>query len=169
MNHVTLKWAAVIAALLALAAGCSQEPKQPSEVELQARAIIDETFAGNAENWFAVEKNGGRLRLVELHGPQMSLHKQGVSETERMNGLSERDKLTVTCRQYRWFDGTWSEWKTGTGENELAAAVFRDLVADWGVRLEKKNGQWTASRAAATHDFQRDRGLLLQMMRQAPP
>lgn len=169
MNHVTLKRSAVIAALLALAAGCSQEPKQPSEVELQARAIIDETFVGNAENWFAVEKVGGKVRLVELHGPQMSLHEQSVSETERMNGFTERAKLTVTCRQYRWFDGTWSEWRPGTGENALVGAVFSVVMADWGMRLEKKNGQWTATQAAATHNFQRDRDLLVRIMRQAPP
>jgi hypothetical protein len=171
MSHIILKRSAVVAALLGLilAAGCSQQPKQPSEVELQARAILNETFAGDAENWFAVEKTGGKLRLVELHGPQMSLHEQSISETERMNGVSVRAKLTVTCRQYRWFEGTWSEWRPGMGENALVGALFSVLAADWGMRLEKKNGQWTATEAGATHNFQRDRELLVRMMRQAPP
>jgi hypothetical protein len=137
-------------------------------VDLQAKAILDATFAGNAEDWFAVEKTGGKLRLVQLHHPRMSLRELSVSETERMNGLSERANVTVSCRQYRWFDGTWSEWQTGSGSNGLLAGLMGGLLADWGTRLEKKNGQWTF-RHSAGRDFQRDRDLLLRMMRQTTP
>jgi hypothetical protein len=153
---------------LVVATGCRQQPRQPSEVEAQATAILNETFAGDTENWFAVEKIGGGLRLTELHHPKMSLIGQNVSETDRMNGVSERAKLVVTCTQFRWFDGGWSEWKGGTGGNGLIGEMMTVLVADWGVRLEKKNGQWTAQPAAASHNFQRDRALLARMLSQTP-
>jgi hypothetical protein len=169
MSHPILTRLAVVAALtgLILTAGCSDQPRQPSEVELQAKAILDATFAGNAEDWFAVEKIGGKLRLMQLHHPKMSLGRQGISETERMNGLSERVSLTVTCRQYRWYDGNWSEWKEGIGANSFAAALMGSLLSEWGMKLEKKNGQWTPRRISGAHDFQSDRALLLRMMQQA--
>ena len=160
----------VVAAFVGLiiGAGCRQQPRQPSEIEAHATAILSETFVGDAENWYAIEKVGGKSRLTELHHPKMSLIEQNVSETDRMNGVSERAKLVVTCTQFRWFDGSWSEWKAGTGGNGLIGEMMTVLVADWGVRLEKKNGQWTSQPAAAAHNFQRDRALLARMMSEAP-
>lgn len=172
MSSLLLTRLMAVAAIsgFALIVGCSDQsapPKQPSEVELQAKAIIDTTFAGNAEDWFAVEKVGGKLRLVQLHHPRMSMSRQSVSETEQMNGLTERAVLTVTWRQYRCFEGSWSEWTVGSGVNDLAVALMGALLADWGMRLEKKNGSWTV-RHSAGHDFEHDHDLLVRMMRQVP-
>jgi hypothetical protein len=172
MRYILLIRLVAIAALagFALTAGCGDQPatpKQPTELELQATAIIDTTFVGNAEDWFAVEKVGGKLRLAQLHHPKMSMSRQSVSETEQMNGLTERAILTVNCRQYRYFEGSWSEWKAGSGENDVAVALLGPLLADWGMRLEKKNGTW-AIRHSAGHDFEHDHDLLLRMMGQVP-
>jgi len=168
MRSATLRHIAVIAALagMLLAGGCTDQPRQPSEVELQAKAILGATFGGNTDDWFAVQNYGGKLRLVQLHHPASSLSRQSVTETEQMNGLTERANLTVNCRQIRWYDGAWSEWQPGSGSNGLLSGLMPGLLADWGTRLEKKNGQWTF-RHSAGHDFQRDRASLARMMHQA--
>ncbi len=160
-----LMWLTSLLVLL----GCSQQSKQPSEVEQQAAAILNQTFAGDSEYWFAVDTVAGKPRLTQLHRPRMSLQPVPISETDRMNGVTDRAVLSVHCSQYRWFDGKWSEWKAGTGENALVSTLMGNLLADWGVRLEKKNGQWTTQPSATiAHHFQSDHALLARMMSQTP-
>jgi len=170
MNHApSIRFAAI--AVFFLAAGCSQEPKQPSELEQQVQAIINETFAGNTENWFAVDSSWGKTRLVELHGPAMSWREENVSETERMNGVELKAVVWVNCRQFRSFDGKWSEWQQGAGATQGMGAVLLEamgpLTAHWSAHLQKKNGQWTVNSGGAGGQFRRDRGLLRQLMQQA--
>ena len=136
------------------------------------RQVLNETFVGDSENWFAVEKSSGKVHLVELHRPSMGWREDGVSETEQMNGITVKAAVWVNCRQYRSYDGHWSEWHQGAGATGgvggLLLEAMGPLVGQWSAHLQKKNAQWTVSFGGLGSQYQRDRNLLLRMVQETP-
>lgn len=164
----------VVAAIAVLieSAGCSRKARRPTETELMVRQVLNETFTGNAEDWFAVEKAYGRLRLVELHGPTLGWRPEDVSETDRMNGITAKAEMWVNCRQVRRYDGHWSEWQQAAGSTggvgRLLLSAMGPLTAQWSAHLQKKNGRWTISFGGAGAQYQRDHALLVGMLTRTP-
>jgi len=160
----------VVALAAALSvAGCRDQPAQPrplSEAEIQAQAVFGATFAGGKDDWFALERSGGKLRVAQLRHPTTTFRRQDVTATEQVNGLTEWADLTVSCRQIRWNDGAWSEWQPGSGDPGLIGALAGGRSVDWDMHFEKKNGHWTY-RHTAGYDFVRDRPLLAKMIKEA--
>ncbi len=156
---------------LLLAFGCSEKSREPSEAQVQANAIINETFVGNSESWLAAEKFAGKIRLVQLRHPRPSLVEQNISDTQRLNGVTVLAVLSVTCEQQRTWDGAWSEWHEGMGggAKELVIAMTSGLLADWSIHLEKKNGVWSAQNRTTIHNFQQDKSLLQSLIQKARP
>jgi hypothetical protein len=156
---------------LLLASGCSEKSKEPSEAQVQANALINETFVGNHESWFAAEKFAGKIRLIQLRHPRPSLVEQSVTDTQRLNGVTVLAVLSLTCEQQRTWDGAWSEWKEGMGGGAkgLVVAMTSGLLADWSIHLEKKNGTWSARNSTPFHDFQQNKSLLQSLLQKARP
>ena len=156
---------------LFLAFGCSEKSREPSEAQVQANALINETFGGNSESWFAAEKFAGKIRLIQLRHPRPSLVEQNISDTQRLNGVTVLAVLSVTCEQQRTWDGAWSEWHEGMGggAKELVIAMTSGLLADWCIHLEKKNGVWSTHNSTPFHDFQQNKSLLQSLLQKARP
>jgi hypothetical protein len=148
--------------------GCGRDPAQPSEAQLQANGVLNATFRGNTEFWFGVEEFGGRHYLREFHNPKSTLLAKAVTDTDRMNGISQRFVLSVTFEQYRTWDGAWSEWKAGTagGSKDLINAMVGGLFGYWVISFEKKNDQWDQRIVNGRH-FLSDRQLLATLMANA--
>ena len=125
---------------------CSRQPAPPTEREARATLLMEQTFKGSKEYWFAANRlsGGKRFQLVELHNPSTSLYSVPVSETDRMNGLSDRFKLVVECDQWRTWDGKWTPWKEGTGgKAALTNTMFPSAaVGFWVIQFEAVNGEW---------------------------
>lgn len=177
MKRRLLAWPLHITAMAVMigSAGCgrrSRTARPSTETELMVRQVLSETFAGNAESWFAVEKTSGRLRLVELHGPTMGWRVDDVSETERMNGVTEKAAVWVNCRQFRRYDGRWSEWQQGTGAARgvggLLLGAMGPLAAQWSAHLQKKHGRWVVTFGGAGSQYQRNRAVLLRILKETP-
>ena len=149
--------------------GCAKEPAKPSEAEVQVNVILNARFRGTREFWFAQEMVGGaKRRLTEFHNPRTTLLAQPVTDTDRMNGISERYHLTLTAEQIRWWDGKWSDWVTGTGGGgkEAINALVGGLFGYWVVILEKKNGEWSM-RSLNGRQFDTDKASLTALIVQA--
>jgi hypothetical protein len=151
--------------------GCSQEASQPSEGEMQATALLADTFTGPKDLWFAAEKVLGseKHRLVELHNPRTSFSEVNVSATDRMNGITERCRLVVECDQSRTWDGQWSVWKDDTaGKAQLLNLLTPSLgVGYWVIQFEKLNGEWHSRNSFPVHNLVQNQTLRDALMRKA--
>jgi hypothetical protein len=156
---------------LLVASGCSEKSKEPSEAQAQANALVDETFIGDRESWFAAERFAGKIRLIQLRHPRPSLVEQSVTETQRLNGITEIAVLSLTWEQQRTWDEKWSEWQAGMGggAKERIIALSSGLLADWSLHLEKKDGIWSTRNRTPIHDFQQNKSLLQSLMQKARP
>jgi len=159
----------LIACAYIASAGCN---RNPSECQLQCAAVIQQTFKGTAEgDYFAAEKILGtkKLRLVQFHKPRTSVLARPVTDTDRMNGVSGRCALTLTCEQFRYWDGSWTEWQQGSGGGgkEIMNALVGGAFGYWAIVLEKKNGQWTTRNMLPIHDFLVDQAQLASLMQRA--
>src|ERR1035438_1708975 len=166
-----LWWIFVCSGVALCLGACSKEASQPSEGESQANALLKETFTGSKDYWFAVEKLGGseRYGLVQLHNPQISFSAVGVSETDRMNGISERCRLVVECDQSRSWNGQWSVWKDDTaGKARFLNAITPSLgVGYWVIQFEKLNDEWHSRNSFPVHNLVQDQEMLDALMRKA--
>ncbi len=151
--------------------GCSRQSAPPTEREAKANLLIDQTFKGSKEYWFAVNRlpGGKKFQLVELHNPSTSLYSVPVSETDRMNGVSERFKFVVECDQSRTWDGKWTPWKEETGgKAALANTMFPSAAMGfWVIQFEAANGEWHTKNAFPLRDLAQDRMALVALMRDA--
>jgi hypothetical protein len=156
---------------LLLASGCAEKPREPSEAQAQANALIIETFVGNHESWFAAEKFAGKIRLIQLRHPRPSLVEQSVTDTQRLNGITAIIVISLTWEQQRTWDGAWSEWHKGMGggAKELSIARSSGLLADWSLHVEKKDGGWSVRNRTPIHDFQQNKSLLQSLLQKARP
>ena len=151
--------------------GCSREPSPPSESETIVTELLARTFKGSEEYWFAVNKSPGSQKgqLVELHNPHASLFPLNVTETDQMNGISQRFKVVVDCTQSRSFDKNWTPWQDGTaGKNFLLNSFFPGAAAGyWIMQFEKKDGEWHARNIWPVNNLTQDDALLDTLMRKA--
>jgi hypothetical protein len=156
---------------LLLASGCSEKSKEPSEAQVQANALINETFVGNHESWFAAEKFAGKIRLIQLRHPRPSLVEQSVTDTQRLNGITAIIVISLTWEQQRTWDEKWSEWHEGMGGGAKERIIARSsgLLADWSIHSEKKNGIWSARNRTPLHAFQQNKSLLQSLIQKARP
>lgn len=130
--------------------GCGKKAGQPRPVpegEAFSVKLLNARFSQREGRWLALETRAGnpKPRLIELNKPTVSLDRSNVSETDRMNGVSERYAFSIFCEQYRYWDGTWSEWKKGTGGDGtvvLVHAMTGGLLGYQHFEIEKKNGGW---------------------------
>ncbi len=129
-------------------AGCSPEPAPKTQGEAQtfALSIINERFVERDGRWLALEidPRNNPTRLIELNKPSIRFEPAHVSDTDRMNGVSERYSLSVFCEQFRYWGGSWTEWKTGTGGSTKAIvhAITAGTLGYQSYQLEKKKGEW---------------------------
>jgi hypothetical protein len=99
-------------------AACGQQPaadSSGSEAQVQATALLNTFIQQGSGDWFAVQKFGSQKCLVEMHNPAADYRPKVVTDTDRMNGVTQRGFLTVTCEQFRIWNGHWSDWKASTG------------------------------------------------------
>ena len=130
--------------------GCEKKAETPrpiSEAEKFSITLLNARFSERGGRWLALETRAGtqKPRLVELNKPTMSFEARSFSETDRMNGVSERYTFCIFCEQYRYWDGTWSEWQQGTGGGGTVALVHvmtGGLLGFQYFEIEKKNGVW---------------------------
>ena len=147
-----MKFQATLAFLSVIATcACSREGVQlahaPSANEIQADTLLNSTFRlTTTGDWCAVNKLLGskKLQLVQLHGPRTSIYAVPVTETDRMNGVSQRFKLVVECSQSRTWDRTWTPWIDGTaGRAQITNTFFPSAaIGFWVIQFEQANGQW---------------------------
>ena len=158
----------LIACAYFASAGCS---RKPSEGQLQSAFLIQQTFKSVAGDYFAAEKTLGtkKLRLVQFHKPRTSVLARPVTDTDRMNGVSDRCTLTLTCEQFHCWDSSWTEWQQGSGGGgkDIINALVGGAFGYWSIVLEKKNGQWTARNMIPIHDFLADQAQLSSLMQRA--
>jgi hypothetical protein len=151
--------------------GCSRQPAPPTEREAKANLLINQTFKGSKEFWFAASKllGGKKLQLVQLHNPSTSLYSVPVSETDRMNGVSERFKLVVECEQSRTWDGKWTPWREETGSKAaITNTMFPSAaVGFWVIQFEAVNGEWHTKNTFPVRDLAQDKVALDALMRDA--
>jgi hypothetical protein len=165
-------WRFLIFSGVALCLGaCSKEETQPSEGESQANALLKETFTGSKDYWFAVEKLSGseHYGLVQLHNPKISFSAGSVTETDRMNGITERCRLVVECDQSRSWDGKWSIWKDDTaGRAQFLNMITPSLgVGFWVIQFEKRNDEWHSRNSFPIHNLVQDQEMRDALMRKA--
>jgi hypothetical protein len=150
---------------------CSRQPSPETEREAKANLLLGQTFEGSKEFWFAANKlpGAGKFQLVQLHNPKTTLYSVPVSDTDRMNGVSDRFKVVVECEQSRIWDGKWTLWKEETGGRaSLLNTVFPSAaVGYWVIQFEAVNGEWHTRNAFPVHDLVQDKGALDALMRKA--
>lgn len=157
---------------LIVGAACSPTPeaKGPTEAEQFALNVINQRFAERDGRWLALEKQlaSNKPRLTELNKPTTQLQARSISETDRMNGITDRYVLSVFHEQIRHWNGNWSEWSAGTGgtKNALTHIITSGLLAYQSYRLEKKNGQWIIHEQSP-RTLLTDRTMLAQFMQAA--
>jgi len=163
-----IAWWAFVYAIVAIGlSACSRQIVPPSEGEEQARALLAQTFSGSKEYWFAVEKPLGfeKCRLVQLHNPQISFSTLGVTETDQMNGITERCRLVVECDQSRSWDGVWSYWKDDTAGKAQILNFIGPGVGYWVIRFEKVDGEWHSKNTFPVHNLVQNQSLRKTLMR----
>jgi len=151
--------------------GCAKAPPQPSAVEIQANDLLNKTFVAKGEYWFAVEMTHSGPQLHELRHPRSQLIQQDLTDTQRLNGITHRAVVYVTCEQFRTWNGRWSDWRDGEGggSKEIAVAFLGGSLAHWNANLEQKNGVWNAPKSSSGSGFQQNRALVISLVRQADP
>jgi len=134
---------------------CSRQPAPPTEREARATLLMEQTFKGSKEYWFAANRlsGGKRFQLVELHNPS----------------TSDRFKLVVECDQWRTWDGKWTPWKEGTGgKAALTNTMFPSAaVGVWVIQFEAVNGEWHTRNTFGISDLAQDKVALDSLMRDA--
>jgi len=139
---------------------------------LHANSILNQTFIASRDgDWFALEKVQGprKFRMVQFHRPSISLLAQPVSDTDRMNGISERCVLTLMSEQYRYWSVEWTEWKPGSskGGGEFINSIVGGAFGYWTLSMERKKGQWIVRNKIPIHDFKEDKTLLKSFLKEA--
>jgi hypothetical protein len=161
----------VVVASAFLIIGCNRKPAEPSESESLASALLTHTFKGSNEFSYAVNATGAQKpRLVELHNLQSSMLSLPVTETDQMNGITQRFKVVVDCTQSRSFDGQWTPWVDGSAHSALPMlnSVFPSAAAGyWVIQFEKKNGQWSTKNTFPVHNLLQNDALLTELMQAA--
>ncbi len=127
--------------------GCSKKTAPaPTEAESFAMSVVNARFVERDGRWLALEtiKGTTKTRLIELNKPTLQFNAGRVSETDQMNGITQRCTLSVFCEQSRYWNGTWSDWKAGTGGSKpsLVNALTNGTFGYQHYQLEKKNGEW---------------------------
>ena len=153
--------------------GCSERQAEVSEGQTRASALLATTFQGNKEHLFAAQPIGhaAKYRLVELRNPVTNFRDLPPSETDRLNGVTDRCRLTLNASQVRYWDGQWSEWHAGTGEHAAAGGLLNvfsgGLMGEWVTTLEKKDGVWSQRDMTGIRDLSQDTTLVGSMIRDA--
>lgn len=144
------RWLSIICISLTLLGGlvgCAKKPAAhtPSEAETFAMSVLNARFVERDGRWLALETTKGTTgRLIELNKPTLQFNAGRVTDTDQMNGITQRCTLSVFCEQFRYWDGTWTEWKSGTGGSKqgLVNAMTNGMLGYQHYQLEKKNGEW---------------------------
>ena len=151
--------------------GCAKTVNEPTELEVHANELLNATFVANGEYWFAVEMTQSGPQLHELRHPHSHLSQRDLSDTQRLNGITHRAVVYVTCEQFRTWNGKWSEWRDGEGGGgkDIAVAFLGGLLAHWSANIEQKNGLWNVPRSTSGQGFQQNRDLVKSLMEQTGP
>ena len=145
--------AAIIASSLSHAAA--------NESQTKANALLSSTFVASGANWFAALKSGNQWTLVELRNARPSFSPRPIPETDRLNGVTDRFTVYVTCDQHRTRNGEWSEWIKGTpGAGQLVVAMTGGLTAYWSANGERKKGAWSFRTGLGSKELSNDPALL---------
>ncbi len=150
--------------------GCAPATDRSTAKEARATELLNRTFRDSKESWFAVTRLGKqKFHLVQLHNPQTKILSVAVTDTDRMNGVSERFKLVVECAQSREWDGQWTPWQAGTvGQTSLLNLSFPSAaVGYWVIQFEETHGQWHITNTFPIHDLIQDPPLLESLLHRA--
>src|SRR4051812_38728106 len=95
-------------------AGASWVRAAPTVAQSKANELLSGRFVVSGSEWFAAEKSGDRWVLIELRNGRASSSAIPISETDRLNGVTDRFNVYVLCDQFRTRQSNWSEWTQGT-------------------------------------------------------
>ncbi len=150
--------------------GCAEktETRALNEAEVFAMSVLNQRFIERDGRWSALETKtaAGKFRLIELNKPFIQLQPLKVTDTDRMNGVTHRYTVSVSCEQFRYWDNTWTEWKAGTGgpQHGLAHALTMGMLGYQRYTLKKKNGDgWSR-----TPSLPRSRGIESKYSKRSP-
>jgi hypothetical protein len=138
-----------------------------TEAQTKASELLSSTFVVSGSEWFAAQKSGDRWALVELRNGRASLSGTPISETDRLNGVTDRFNVYVLCDQFRTRQSNWSEWTQGTtGIQQFVVGMMGGLGAYWSASFEKKNGVWSTRAGLGSHQLAQDPKLVRKLIDQ---
>ena len=125
------------------------------EAQFEAVQLIKRTFLGDpatSDSIFAVLGTRSEARqLAQLKKATVTIRGVPLTDTDRLNGWTERVQVTLRCKHIRFWRNQWSEWSPGCSADFVPAAI-----GTWSADLVKRDGKWERRPSLMRHAFAPD-------------